>query len=345
VTSSLASPYAQGILRQTDSLQAILDAAVPAAVSDLVRDGFSRFSGIVLTGMGSGPFASYPAWLRLTQAGVPAWVVETAELINGAPALLSPDRLLVVISQSGESAEVLALLDSLGSERPTLLAVVNNLQSPLALAADVVLPLHVGVTRQDTAGTGTYINTIVAASRLVDAALGTDTSGDFARATDEVARYLDGWDEQVELLRSLHVERGTTFVLARGASLASARTGALLVKEAAKVPAEAMPASEFRHGPLELVGADFTAVMLAGAASTIELNRRMAQDILDRDGQVAWVGPEDGPGVRVVGPVLHGSARPIAEILPLQVLSVAAALDGGHQPGVFRHASRVTRTL
>lgn len=344
-SDSSSSHYAQGIVRQTESLQAALDSVLPRAVDDAVRDAFARFSGVVVTGMGSGPFASYPAWLRLVEAGVPAWVVETAELINAAPGMLSPQHLLVVVSQSGESAEVVALLERLGTERPMILAVVNNLDSSLAAAADLVVPLHVGSTRPDTAGTGTYINTLVATARLVDSALGEDTSADFAHATDQVADYLEDWDRHVAEASSLDLPSRTAFVLARGASLASARTGALLVKEAAKVHAEAMSSSEFRHGPLELVDESFTAVMLAGDATTIDLNLRMADDIQQRGGTVGWLGTTPGTGVHLAMPRLSGVARPVGEILPLQVLSVAAALQGGHAPGTFRHASRVTRVL
>jgi glucosamine--fructose-6-phosphate aminotransferase (isomerizing) len=344
-SDSSSSPYARGIIGQTESLQAALDAALPASVADAVRDGFARFSGVVVTGMGSGPFASYPAWLRLAQAGVPAWVVETAELLNAASGMLSSDHLLVVVSQSGESAEVVALLERLGAERPTLLAVVNNLESPLAAAADLVVPLNVGSTRPDTAGTGTYINTLVATARLVDSALGVDTSADFAHAADRVADYLAAWESHVAVASSLDLPSHTSFVLARGASLASARTGALLVKEAAKVHAEAMSSSEFRHGPLELVDTSFAAVMLAGDATTLHLNLRMAEDIQQRGGTVGWVGTTPGTGTHLTMPHLSGTARPIAEILPLQVLSVAAAIQGGHAPGTFRHASRVTRVL
>lgn len=338
-------PYVHGIRAQVDSLQRALDGAVPADVRALAADAFGRFTGVVITGMGSGPYASYPAWLRLAHARVPAWVMETAELINAAPGMLTPDRLLVVVSQSGESAEVQALLESLPTPSPTLLAVVNNLESPLALAADAVLPLKVGPTRGDTAGTGTYINTIVVLSKLIDVALAEDHAADLDDAATEVAAYVAHLDDHIEQARSLHVEKGRTVVLGRGPSLASARTGALLIKEAGKVHAEALSSSEFRHGPLELVDADFTAVMLAGEQSTRELNRRMAEDVLARGGSVAWIGPESGPGVRLPAPRLVGQARPIAEILPLQALSVAAALDNGFEPGVFRHASRVTRVL
>lgn len=344
-TDSSSSPYAQGIARQTESLQAALDAALPREAVDLVHNAFARFSGVVITGMGSGPFASYPTWLRLAQAGVSAWVIETAELINATPRMLSPDHLLVVVSQSGESAEVVALLDRLGAERPTILAIVNNLASPLARAADVVVPLHVGSTRPDTAGTGTYINTLVTSARLVDSALAFDTSADFVHAPDQVAAYLADWDAHIAVATSLGLPSRTTFILARGASLASARTGALLVKEAAKVHAEAMSSSEFRHGPLELVDKDFVAVMLAGDAMTLDLNLRMAEDIERRGGTVGWIGRTPEAGVHLTMPELSGAARPIGEILPLQMLSVAAAIQGGYQPGTFRHASRVTRVL
>ena len=68
---------------------------------------------VVFTGMGSSMFAAYPAQAFLTSHGVRALIWETAERVDHHRKLLKPDTLLVVVSQSGETAEVLRLLSAL----------------------------------------------------------------------------------------------------------------------------------------------------------------------------------------------------------------------------------------
>ena len=68
---------------------------------------------VIFTGMGSSLFAAYPAQAYLTEQGVRALVWETAELVHHHLKVLRPDTLLVVVSQSGQTAEVLRLLESL----------------------------------------------------------------------------------------------------------------------------------------------------------------------------------------------------------------------------------------
>ncbi len=98
---------------------------------------------VVFTGMGSSLFAAYPAQAYLTEQGVRALVWETAELVHHHLKVLRPDTLLVVVSQSGQTAEVLRLLESLPA-KARVLAVTNVEASPLAKRANLLLPLMAG---------------------------------------------------------------------------------------------------------------------------------------------------------------------------------------------------------
>ncbi|WP_374009142.1 SIS domain-containing protein [Leifsonia sp. LS-T14] len=344
-SASTLSAYENGIMNQAAGLLAILDAPPSADADAFLAGVVSRFDGIVMTGMGSGPWAAYPAYLRLIDAGVRVWVMEAAELLNYGMGLLTSRNLLWITSQSGESAEIVALLENLPHERPVVLATVNDTSSTLARAADVVLPLHSGPSDDGVAGTGTFVNTIVSHARAVDRILGQDSERELADAPAAVAGYTADWAAQREIALALPLAGRRLIVAARGASLAAAKTGALLIKEAGKVHAEAMSAGEFRHGPIELVDSRFTAVVLEGAPRTAELNRRIAADVVEWGGQTIWLGAEGGPGIDWRIPVLAGAARPIAELLPLQVMSVAAGYLNDVVPGDFVHARRVTRTL
>jgi glutamine---fructose-6-phosphate transaminase (isomerizing) len=174
------NPFLADILAQPATLRRVLeniDLAVLLPVADALRRG--AIQRIVLTGMGSSLYALYPAWLRLADAGLPAVWVDAAELLHAAPGLLTPGTLLWVASQSGWSAEIVTLLDRVrrlsndGRSLAGLVAIVNDLESPLAHAASpdapavkggldgVLLPLHAGPEGPLTAHT--FLNTLAVA--------------------------------------------------------------------------------------------------------------------------------------------------------------------------------------
>ena len=71
-----------------------------------IREAASRAKTIIFTGMGSSYDACYPAVNDLAGRGVPSLLVDTAELLHFRRAVLGPDTLVVIVSQSGESAEI-----------------------------------------------------------------------------------------------------------------------------------------------------------------------------------------------------------------------------------------------
>src|SRR5690348_11169262 len=79
---------------------------------------------VVFTGMGASLYAAYPAQAYLTEQGVRALVWETAELLHHHLKVLGPDTLLVVVSQSGETVEIVELLKNLPA-KARVLAVTN----------------------------------------------------------------------------------------------------------------------------------------------------------------------------------------------------------------------------
>lgn len=338
---SATPPYLDDIRSQPAALQELLDVGLPADVRRLVSD-LGRFDRIVLTGMGASLFANYPAFLQLGGAGLPVWCVETSELLGPAGGLITSRSLLWVVSQSGNSAEVTALLERLRMPRPVVLGVTNDTASGLGLGADVLIELHSG--EEHTVGTRSYVNTLAAMALATSVAVGGGRPAELFEFPERLESYLAGWDDHVSVLARA-VRRPTIFVVGRGASLAAVETGALIIKEAAKVPVEGMSAPQFRHGPLELVGPDVTVIHLAGHGPDIDFNRQMVADVEQAEGAAVWLGTGPDEGEVTLPSVSTVAALPIAEILPLQLLSVVLAERNGVEPGAFRTIEKVTRTL
>jgi len=149
---------------------------------------------------------------------------------------------------------------------------------------------------------------------------------------------------------SAEVPDSSIFVLGRGSSLASARTAALIMKEAARRPVEGMSVPQFRHGPLEMADHDLTALVFAGDPAERALNERMRTDLAATGARCVWVDVEPSArpprGPSIVTPALSGrDARPLAEIVPMQLLTVVLAERLGQEPGQFRQIDKITRTL
>jgi|CXWL01.1.fsa_nt_gi glucosamine--fructose-6-phosphate aminotransferase (isomerizing) len=335
--------YINDIRAQPAALDELLKQPVPAEPTELLQR-LESFDRIVLTGMGSSLQGMYPSFLRLAAAGLPIWFEDSAELLGYQDGLLTARSLLWVTSQSGESAEAIALLDRVARPGgPTVLAVTNDLTSTLATSAATVLPLHSGDER--TVGTRSYINTLAVFANATSVALHETPDPELIEAPAKLAAYLEKWEQRIEEIDDA-IPGTPTFVLGRGASLGSARTGALILKEAARHPVEGMSVPQFRHGPLEMADHSITVVLLAGADDDRNRNEQMRRDLEATGARCVWIDAQPDVDPSLTMPHLRGKlARPLAEILPLQLLSVVLAQRLGHEPGEFRQIEKITRTL
>lgn len=340
------TPFIEDILSQPAVLQHALGDLELSALESLRRMiSGGQIDRVLITGMGASLYGTYPAWLCLANAGVPAYWVDAAELIYYAKGLVTPKTLLWVISQSGRSAELLHLLSPAALPQPKLLlALTNDLTSPLARSAQVVLPIDAPV--ELTVSTRTYLNTLAISqlSALVLAGLDPQPGLDQLQdATHKIGLYLSTWQEQVEQLVQAVGFPPNLAILGRGPSLAAVHTGALVLAEAAKYPALALNAAEFRHGPLELVRPDLTVLVLAGSGDTLPLNRRLAVEIDRLGGKVLWIAPTPEPELPWIEmPAARGLGVPLAEILPFQLLSLALAKQSRIEAGKFNFSGKIT---
>lgn len=345
------NPYISDILSQPSTLRQAIDGFPTAGLAPL-RAGLQAgtFDRLLITGMGASHHAAYPAVLQLTGLGAPVMLVNAAELLHYQAGLITPRTLLWMNSQSGRSAELVNLLGRLDAaqaagQRPAaIIACVNDTASPMAAAADLVLPLRAG--EEHTVSTKTYTN-MLATNLLAAAALAygdaSETAAALHGAAEGMAGFLADWEGQVRRLGELLGEPKTMVILGRGASLAAVWTGSLISKEAAKGTFEGLNSADFRHGPLELVEPGFVALVLAGGPATAALNRGLALEIVEHGGRVVWVDSQVDPELpTLLIPAVAEVARPVAEILPLQMLTLLVAERKGLQAGKFRYVGKIT---
>ena len=304
-----------------------------------------QFDRIIITGMGSSYNSAYPAVIRLCNQSVPVQFINAAELMHYLRGAIGARSLLWMNSQSGKSAEIVHLLDQLKDGPPAyLLTFVNDTSSPLALQADASIDIQAGV--EATVSTKTYIN-MLAANLLAAVQL---TGGDLEKALEDLLAAADGmqtylaeWQQRVDELDTLLGEFDQLFILGRGTSMSAVWNGSLINKEAAKGAFEAMNSADFRHGPLELVSPGFTAMIFAGSPPTAGLNCNLGLDIISHGGRVLWVDSTADPELpSLLLPKTEDFARPLAEILPLQLLTLVIAKRKGLEAGQFRYVGKIT---
>ena len=334
--------YVTDIRAQPQALQALLDRS-PGEAAQQLLGRLSELDRVIMTGMGASLYAQHPAFLTLAAAGLPVWWIETSELLGKARGLLTARSLLWITSQSGRSAEVVALLSERSSDRPAVLGVTNDLTSPLAEAADAVIDLCSG--GEHTVGTRSYVNSLAAHLEATSIALRRPVPPDLYDMPRHLDAYLSRWDEHMKLWASA-VRQSIIFSLGRETSLAAAMTGALIVKEAAKVAMEGMSASQFRHGPLEMADDRTCVILLPGTGASVPLIDRLAADLAAVGANavqlLGWDLPGDRPWLPAAG---SAETLAIAEIIPFQLLSVILAERQGLEPGAFRQIAKVTTAL
>jgi glutamine---fructose-6-phosphate transaminase (isomerizing) len=314
------------------------EAALTRQADDVakLRRALDRPEPVIFTGMGSSYDASYPAVTTLAGRGVDCWMLDTAELLHFRMAAMRRAGVLACISQSGESAELVKLVDRLPAERPLVAAVTNGSDNTLARAADIALDTDAGEEH------GPSTMTFAAALAVLDALVGDPP---FERAALEMERLLAGAEQTADHLCEWIDGRPTLALVGRGSARAAAEMGALTLKEAARFPAESLQAAQFRHGPLELAGPRLAVMVVATEPRTRDLELRLAEE-LARAGAAVLVISQDGEAPDgcesvTVGPLENGLAAAAATI-PAQLLAWRLARSRGLTPGEFAIAGKVT---
>jgi len=190
-----------------------------------------------------------------------AFATPSLYTLYGQPPRLD-GALVLGISQSGKSPDVKEVLEEARRQgRPTV-AITNDVESPLALAADEVLALEAGDERA-VAATKTYVNSLGAIALLF--ATATDDSaalGELERVPAHLALQLErSWDDVQRLDRLGELHGGT--VVARGVNYATAYEIALKIRELSGLVTEAYSPADLMHGPIAAIQPGWPVIVVA----------------------------------------------------------------------------------
>jgi glucosamine--fructose-6-phosphate aminotransferase (isomerizing) len=266
---------------------------------------------------------------------------ETVIASEAAEAVLSPRTLVIAMSQSGETADILRALDGDNLALCQVLAITNNPHSSLARRANAIVECsaghEIGVAATKTFVAQVLTGVAVAISALhelgrVDRANTESILDDLRRMPDLLAQSLTIAKDVVPPLAAQLIDAPGVIFLGRGAGVVYAAEGALKLKELTYRWAEHYPAGELKHGPLALVEEGTPVVVVDSGGSRIAGN---IAEVAARGARLITIGGAGSTipalGHSLVAPVDNGfqPCGPLESVIPMQVLARELALDLG----------------
>ena len=260
------------------------------------------------------------------------------------------DRTLVIgISQSGASPDIVGVVAAARAQGAPTLAVTNSAVSALSEAADATIDVSAGPERA-IAATKSYTAELLAVAALSAALTGDPAdAATVAQLPELLARTLSV-EAEIERIARDQAGADRAIVIARGYEYATAREWALKIKELAHVFADPYSAADFQHGPLALVepGVPVLAVVRAGAtaAGLVVLFERLRMDL---DADLTVLSDVPAALAHATRPVVLPAVPaewlgPIASIVPGQLHALHLTRARGLDPDAPRNLSKVTRT-
>ncbi|MCP3800029.1 SIS domain-containing protein [Allokutzneria sp. A3M-2-11 16] len=319
-------------------------AAEIAAVAEQIKRRAPRF--VLLAARGSSDHAAlYAKYLIEVLLQLPAGLVSasTTTLYGAQPDLT--DVLLITVSQSGGSPDLVEVTESARRRGALTVAVTNTDDSPLNQVAE--LSVDVGAGKEfAVAATKTYSTTLLALYLLVDAIRG----GKAESALDIGAlakSALDGSEGAVAeaVQRYRFVER--ILATGRGYSYASAAEAALKLAETSYLAARAYSGADLLHGPVAAVDGETAVLAVTSAGKGGDAMREVLEVVRSRGADVCAVGSASADvaaALRIGVPMCPEELSPVLEILPLQRLALGLALARGGDPDSPRGLLKVTKT-
>lgn len=260
-----------------------------------------------------------------------------------------PGALVVGISQSGQSPDLVAVVDEGRRQGCATLAITNVSDSPLAAAADHAILLRAGEERS-VAATKTYTAQLMALAML-----STALDGDASRRREleavpgHVAGALAANEEAIAGAAAALKDAGHGVVIGRGFNYATAFEVALKAKELAYVAVEPYSAADFLHGPVALVETGFAAIVINVEGAVADEVDDLLAEMTGRGARPVVISNRLSSLARATAPIpLPGSmpewVSPMAAIVPGQILAFHLSRIRGFDPDRPRGLRKVTRT-
>jgi glucosamine--fructose-6-phosphate aminotransferase (isomerizing) len=253
---------------------------------------------------------------------------------------LGRGTVVVAISQSGETADVLEATKLAKKRGARVLSIINAAGSSLARESDVVLLLNCG-PEVGVAATKSFTAQVMVVNLLVDAVLGRKAVGRLDVLSRGVRRALES-EDQIKAIAREYRDRPDFYFVARGYNYPVALEGALKLKELSYIHAEGMPASELKHGTLALIEKGTPVVVINPSGPSHADTLSNAEELKARGADLIGISDvEDDVYKHFVRiPKVDWAAMPVVEAVPLQLLAYHTAVARRNDPDYPRNLAK-----
>lgn len=336
------------ILEQQDSINTLLNKQADPIQS--IAQSIGKPSGIFIAARGTSDNAARYAkyvWGYNNQVPVALAAPSLFSVYQKPPVL--DDRLVVGISQSGESPDILSVLSEANRQGCNTLAITNQPESPLAAEADYVIDILAG-PELSVAATKSYTAQLGAIAMLSAAWAGNSKLWKELAAIPKLISSLYEQENQIQTYASRYRYMDQCVVLGRGFNYATAFEWSLKLKELTYVVAQPYSSADFLHGPIALVSSGFPIFAVATQGDIIEDMAVLLKRLKESHRADLFIISDNQDLLQIADcplPLPEGIPEwlsPLVAIIPAQLFSYHLTLIKGIDPDTPRGLSKVTRT-
>jgi glucosamine--fructose-6-phosphate aminotransferase (isomerizing) len=265
----------------------------------------------------------------------------------------SPPRLnnalVIGVSQSGQSPDIVSVLEEGRKQNCLTLAITNIPDSPLAKVADFVLDIQAG-DEKAVAATKTYTTELMAIAMLSAALSNSSQYWDELASVSKWAEQVLALDEQIAQMTQRYRYMNQCVVLGRGFNYATAFEWALKLKELTYVIAEPYSSADFQHGPIAMVEGGFPILAVAPNGRVQESMRAMLTRLRkQKDAELVVISDDEDVLTLAQSPIqlpphIPEWLTPLVSILPAQLFACHLTRVKGYDTETPRSITKVTET-
>ncbi|GAB4218917.1 MAG TPA: glutamine--fructose-6-phosphate transaminase (isomerizing) [Spirochaetota bacterium] len=274
-------------------------------------------------------------------ARIPVEVEYASEFRYRSP-ILDKGDLVIVISQSGETADTLAALREAKARGVKVLGITNVVGSTIARESDGGVYIHAGpeIGVASTKAFTSQITVLIlltfyfARRKYMTADAGREFLQELINAPQHVKQILDKNDE-IKKIAQLYKEHRNFLYLGRGIQFPVALEGALKLKEISYIHAEGYPAAEMKHGPIALIDENMPVVFIAVKDEVYQKVISNIQEVKARKGKIIAIATEGDEDIKKYAdhvlyvPQTRKIVSPLLTVIPLQLLAYHIAVLRG----------------
>ncbi len=257
-----------------------------------------------------------------------------------SPESIEKNSIIIAISQSGESADVLDAVKIGKQANCKIIAIVNLMTSSLVREADVIIGMNCG-PEIGVAATKSFTSQLVVLYKIVQKLSDNKITINFKKFAESILKILENPVKIQKIAKELK-NISDIYVLGRGINYPIAKEAALKLKELTYIHAEGIPGGELKHGPLALMDSNVFVIIINPNDSTYSDTLTSAREIKARGAKIIGVSDIESSvyDYWIKMPKIDQVLYPISEIIPIQFLSYYAALEKDADPDYPRNLAK-----